>query len=103
MVSHGSSDEQLIHVANKEAELGCLMEKVGCRGVLESACSKSVAGVNWVTNYVKHLPRNIANSLEMASSGRVFHFGGGGKRKSLCCLKLPTLIGKKVIYIYIYP
>ena len=53
MINHVSNEceEQLVLVANKEIELCCLLEDAGCRGVLDSACSKSVAGLKWIENY----------------------------------------------------
>ena len=101
MISHVQTDDQLIFVTDKETELCCLIEEAGCRGVLDSACSKSVAGLNWIQKYTQHLAPSISNSLSLTSSDKVFQFGGGEKRKSYGCLKLPTMIGDKLIYISI--
>ena len=41
-------DGELVMVAHDEEELCLLIEEAGNRGVLDTACSKSVAGVDWV-------------------------------------------------------
>ena len=76
------------------------MEEAGCRGVLDTACSKSVAGSEWIERYSQHISSSFADSLEVTSSSKVYQFRDGEKRISTGCVRLPTLIGdKKDFYI----
>ena len=100
-VVHENDNDEIVFVADKEEELCCLIEDTGCRGVLDSACSRSVAGMQWVAKYTSNLPSAIAKSLSLTPSNKVYQFGGGEKRKSQGCLKLPTLIGDKKVFISI--
>ena len=76
-----------------------LVEEAGCRGDLDTACSKSVAGSEWIERYTKHISSFFADSLEVTSSSKVYQFGGGEKRISKRCVCLPTLIGDKKMFI----
>ena len=95
----GESDNKVVLVSKKEEELCCLIEEAGCMGVLDSACSRSVAGIQWVAKYTKQLPSHVASSLEVTYSDKVYQFGGGEKRKSCGSIALPTLIGERKVFV----
>lgn len=67
-----------------------LIEEAGNKGVLDIACSKSVAKVDWLKRYSDELPIDILNKLQ--PSIKVYQFGGGEKRKSLGNVKISTVI-----------
>ena len=93
--------EEVVFVEKNETELCCLIEEAGCRGVLDSACSKSVAGVQWIDNYLQNFSESFVGKLELCPSTKIYQFGGGEKRKSKGCIKLPTVIGDKLVHLWL--
>ena len=90
---------ELVLVSYNEKELCLLIEEAGCRGVLDSACSKSVAGLAWIKKYTMSISASFADSIVLKPSSKVYQFGGGEVRKSQGLLTLPTIIGEKKINI----
>ena len=93
--------EETVLVSRDEKELCCLVDEAGSRGVLDSACSRSVAGVGWIRKYTDAISPNLSDSLTLTPSSKVYQFGGGEKRRSKGTIKLPTLIGDKKVFITI--
>ena len=93
------SNEEEVMVTHDEEELCFLLEEAGIRGVLDTACSKSVAGLKWISKYTEDLPQDITESLKLQPSSKIYQFGGGEKRKSMGCVKLPTVVGDKKIIL----
>ena len=92
---------ELILAPHSEQELACLVEEVGVRGVLDCGCSKSVAGVKWLINYIDKLDEEVVSSLRVEESMSVYQFGGGETRTSKGCIKLPSVIGDKKVNIQV--
>ncbi len=90
----GEEEEEEVMVANDEQALCLLIKETGTRGVLDSACSKTVAGVHWMTEFCDQLPHHL-KKFTCQKSSKVYQFGGGEKRLSLGCLLLPIVIGNK--------
>ena len=75
-----------------------MVEEAGCKGVLDSVCSKTVAGEQWIEVYLRKFSKSFINKqLVSTPSSKVYQFGGGEKRKSQGCLTLPVVIGNKQI------
>ena len=94
-------EEEAVMVAHDEEELCLLIEEAGNRGVLDTACSKTVAGLEWISEFLNDLPQNIVKDLEVQESMKVYQFGGGEKRKSLGCIKLPVVVGDKKVSLIV--
>ena len=47
--------------------------------VVDTACTKTVAGEIWYENYVKSLPTKYRSQIESFPSNTIFKFGDGGK------------------------
>ena len=92
-------EENLVLVSHDEKKLCYLVEEAGCRGVLDSGCSKSVAGVEWVGNYTNAIAPDFAKKIVLAPSSEIYQFGGGEKRKSKGNISVPTLIGDIRVFI----
>ena len=45
--------------------------------VLDSACSSTVYGTNWINNYIQSLDKNDRQKVVQTKGQRVFKFGGG--------------------------
>ena len=91
--------DDLVLATHSVNELACLVEDAGTRGVLDCGCSKTVVGVKWLDKYNKKLPVEVAASLKVERSERVYQFGGGETRSSQGCVSLPTMIGDKKVCI----
>ena len=92
---------ELVLVTHDDEEMCLLVEDAGCRGVLDSACSKTVTGLKWIDKYTTSVSSNFADCLEVSPSSKVYQFGGGEKRISQGCINLPTVIGEKKVYIMV--
>ena len=60
---HMIEGHEIIMVINTERELCLLVREAGERGVIDSACSKTVAGETYVANYISKLPPGIRSSI----------------------------------------
>ena len=65
--------------------------------VLDSACSSTVCGKEWLNNYLNSLDSDVMNNVKRSSSDKIFRFGGGTRLPSEGSFILPaTLAGKRV-------
>lgn len=93
-------DDELVMVSENEEQLCFLVEEAGVRGVIDSACSKTVAGIKFIFNYIKLLSAEIEDTIEyMQPSNTVFQFGGGERRISSQRIQLPAQIGEMLLKI----
>lgn len=66
--------------------------------VLDSACSSTVCGHTWLSNYIDSLSENERDQVKRVDSTRIFKFGGGTRLHSDGEYSLPaTIVGKKVV------
>ena len=92
-------EKEIVLVSYNEEELCFLVKEAGCRGVIDTGCSKTVAGTLWVKTYTARVSPEFADTLEVSPSSKVYQFGGGEKRVSSGCIQLPTVIGEKKVNI----
>ena len=100
-VYEDNEDSEVVLVSQNEEDLCYLIDEAGCRGVLDSACSNTVAGSKWISKYTQSISPTFAESLEVVASTKIYEFGGGEKRKSQGAVKLPALIGDKKVTILV--
>ena len=93
------SENNLVLVSQGEDKLCLLVEEAGRKGVLDSGCSKSVAGMQWIGHYTDAISSDFSKEIELVPSNEVYQFGGGEKRRSKGCVSVPTLIGDNRVYI----
>ena len=86
-------------VSYNEEKFCMLVEEAGSKGVLDSGCSKSVAGTRWVGTYTSAVSPDFSKSVKLNRSSEVYQFGGGEKSKSKGSVSLPTLIGDNRVFI----
>ena len=60
--------------------------------LLDTGCPTTVAGKDWMKNYILSLPKEIVKLLSVEKSERMFKFGGGEIRKSLGNIVVPAII-----------
>ena len=90
-----------VFVSLEEQQLCLLIEEAGSRGVLDTACSRSVAGFIWVQNYTNSVSPEFSKSLKVLPSTKIYQFGGDERRQSHGKLSLPVVLGDKKITITI--
>ena len=85
---------EIVMVTNTEIELCLLVDEAGERAVVDSACSKTVAGRKFIVAYIKKFPTHLRTKIkEVTPSNTVFQFGGGECRISQGKVGLPAMIG----------
>ena len=76
----------------------CLLmaESIGF-GILDSACTKTVAGEQWINEFVSVLPENEYKQAKGSErkSKSIYRFGDGVETKGVCTIDLPVVIGTK--------
>ena len=77
---------------------GLIGETIGM-AVVDSGCSKTVAGRQWFDLYKDTMESDIAESLVLQPSQQMFKFGEGKSIKSEGKVKLPAVIGSKCVTI----
>ena len=93
--SNVTGSDEYVMIAKTKEELCLLVEEAGVKGVIDSACSKTVAGNDFITKYIDSLPENTRSSVnhDGEPSTTVFQFGGGERRSSLKKMAIPAVIG----------
>ena len=86
-------NEELVMVTEeKQQKLCILVEEAKEQGVIDSACSRTVAGVGWIKKFIVKLEEADVKDIKMEKSGIKFQFGGGEKRKSAMKIELSCMI-----------
>ena len=94
------SQVELVMVTEREDQLCLLVEDAKDRGVLDSACSRTVAGAAWVQSYLRKLKDYDEESIPREEGDTQFQFGGGEMRKSLMRIGLPCMVGDIKITLF---
>lgn len=92
--------------ANKEAEsyavvinhevMSVLMTESICYAILDTACSSTVCGIDWLAMYIDTLSEEDKMKIEEEESETAFRFGDGNVYKSLKRVKFPVnIVGEK--------
>ena len=75
-----------------------LGETIGC-AVIDSGCSKTVSGKQWVQCYLQQLNTGEKHEMFLNNSSNSFRFGKGSPVLSCGKIKLPAKIGSKNVMI----
>ena len=67
--------------------------------VLDTACSSTVCGDNWVNSYIESLNKDDKAKVKQSAGQKVFKFGGGTCLKSKGEYSLPAMIAGKEVTI----
>ena len=70
-----------------------------CHGVIDSGCSKTVAGRNWLNDYLSTLPENESQNINFCESNAVFRFGDSSPVTSEGKTLLPVIMGGKKVQL----
>ena len=67
--------------------------------VLDSACSSTVCGVDWLENYLNSLNQVDKKKIKQTVGQRTFKFGGGERLKSKAEYSIPAVVAGKEVTI----
>ena len=84
-----------------EDATGQLMGSTIGYGVLDTACTRTVTGEKWLSEFVSTLTEEEAGMIEKSRkvSNAIFKFGDGVEQKSKGQVVIPTLIGNRKVNI----
>jgi len=68
--------------------------------ILDSACSSTVCGDNWINNYIQSLNEGDRSRVKCTAGQKVFKFGGGTCMKSKGEYSLPAVVAGKEVIIH---
>ena len=66
--------------------------------VIDTGCTKTVAGEEWLNNYLKNLDDSLTNQVEANPSSRILKFGGH-KVTAISSIKIPAQTGGKTVLL----
>ena len=67
--------------------------------IIDTTCTKTVAGEEWLHNYIKNLDDTLINQVEVYPSKRIFKFWDGHKVTAISSVKIPAQIGETNCFI----
>lgn len=89
-------DAELYAVVESPAMMSVLMTECVSYAILDTACSSTVCGVDWLKMYTQTLSEEEKSSMKEVSSETTFKFGDGNVYKSIKKVKIPVnIIGDK--------
>ena len=75
------------------------VEEMITKAIIDTTCTKTVAGQFWLQNYMKNLDDTSLNQAEILENHKVFKFGDGHKVIAISKAKLPAQIGNTKCFI----
>ena len=79
--------------------LNALLSETLGMGVLDTGCTKTVAGEEWMEAYLDTLSKEDRDLVKTFKTNSSFCFGDGVSVNASRCVKFPAVIGNKKIYI----
>ena len=67
--------------------------------IIDTACTKTVAGEEWLNNYFKNLDDTLINQVEVNPNSKIFKFGDGHKVTAISSVKIPAQIREKTVLV----
>ena len=67
--------------------------------IVDTGCTKTVAGEEWLNNYLKNLDDSLTNQVEANPSSRILKFGDGHKVTAISSIKIPAQTGGENCFI----
>ena len=95
-------EEEVTLYSSKEVESQYFkefMRETFNSAILDSGCSKTVCGEEWLKSYISSLSEYEVSRVEEQKSVAKFRFGDGEAYRSLKQVKIPARIGRKSIYV----
>ena len=95
-----SKEDVILFTGNMQEDLMMLTRESWNSAVLDSACSSTVCGEKWISEFISKLDVSSRNLVKKEPSSKVFHFGGGEKLKSKGAVTFPCMLAGKAIRIH---
>ena len=94
--SEGENTEnvQIILITEKSEVNNVFVAEMFCSAVIDTTCSKTVAGIDWFTNYTKNLDDYSSNHVLYKKPNTPFKFGDRKKVYSQNKATIPAKVGK---------
>ena len=67
--------------------------------IVDTGCTKTVAGEEWLNNYLKNLDDSLTNQVEANPSSRILKFGDGHKVTAISFIKNQHKLGEKTVLL----
>ena len=80
-------------VTNNDEKLNALLKESYGYALLDSGCSKTVAGEDWINDYISKLSDKDSEKVKLEPSTESFTFGDGKTQKSLRKITFPCWVG----------
>jgi hypothetical protein len=86
---------------NIETKMGLAQLSMDARNcaVLDSGCSSTVCGQNWMDCYIESLNAEDKEKITLSDGVKVFKFGGGEKLKSRGSYNIPAVLAGKEVTV----
>ena len=80
-------------------EIPILVKEAQCMSVLDSTCTRTVMGTQWLNVFLDVLTESDKTLITYSPSNKKFHFGDSVEVKSVKKVKFPAFIGSKKVLI----
>ena len=93
-----------VHITLHLSQSNLQVEALG-KGLLDSGCSRTVAGRIWYDEYLSTLSEKDRSTVKEGESKSVFRFGDGVETRSMMCSSVPVFVGRQrfVVDIEVVP
>ena len=83
-----------IYCTDNKEDMSAFTAETLNKGALDTCCTSSVCGENWLRVYLKAIPKNMKAKVEgPLGSNKHFIFGNQGKMKAISSYNIPVKIG----------
>ena len=87
------NDDEEVNIILMTNEYEVLINEMEINAIIDTACTKTVAGENWFHNYLKNLDDTALDMVKTSPSQKTFKFGDGRKVCSKYQAVIPAKIG----------
>ena len=87
------------NIPRTKDEITGLVAETFCKGVIDSGCTKTVAGENWFNEYTESLSDEEIAAIQYTDSEALFRFGDSNPVRSVKRALLPMVLGGKHLHL----
>ena len=99
VIDNSVEEEVVLFTSSLKNEIPQLGHEAKNCVVLDSACSSTVCGENWLSMYFAYLDSDLQNNIKKQDGMRMFKFGGGECLRSTAQYYILTYLGGKKLII----
>ena len=96
-----SEKKELVLVASTMQQCQCFIskEEEEHQVLIDCACPTTVAGMEWVKSFISSLTEQDKKLVQVEASVRIYKFGGGERRNSLCTVQFPCHLANQNVHL----